>query len=106
MPAHSHLKHRDLSTAPPSAPASPRTRESQPVRRLVTPCLTRLTALCRGGVKEDHSASYFSHSNEDARRLREQLAIDSLEMLISWPKEGGAVGLHGRDTRPTRRACR
>jgi 6-phosphofructo-2-kinase/fructose-2,6-biphosphatase 2 len=47
------------------------------------------------GVKEDHSASYFSHSNEEATRLREQLSADSLEMLISWLKEGGNVGIHG-----------
>jgi 6-phosphofructo-2-kinase/fructose-2,6-biphosphatase 2 len=51
--------------------------------------------LSRGGVQEDHSASYFSHSNEDATRLREQLASDSLEMLISWLKDGGNVGIHG-----------
>jgi 6-phosphofructo-2-kinase / fructose-2,6-biphosphatase 2 len=46
-------------------------------------------------VREDHTASFFSHNNEEANRRREQLAEDSLEMLIQWLKEGGNVGIHG-----------
>jgi 6-phosphofructo-2-kinase/fructose-2,6-biphosphatase 2 len=52
--------------------------------------------LHRAGVREDHSASFFSHSNEQANRAREQLAHDSLEMLIDWLKQGGNVGIHGQ----------
>lgn len=46
-------------------------------------------------MKEDHTASYFSHGNAEANRRREQLAHDSLEMLIQWLKDGGNVGIHG-----------
>ena len=45
----------------------------------------------RSGIKEDHTASYFSHDNVEATRSRDQLAEDSLEMLIQWLKEGGNV---------------
>ncbi|KAI9434023.1 bifunctional 6-phosphofructo-2-kinase/fructose-2,6-bisphosphate 2-phosphatase [Lactarius indigo] len=48
----------------------------------------------QSGVKEDHTASYFSHGNAEANRRREQLAHDSLEMLIQWLKDGGNVGIH------------
>lgn len=53
---------------------------------------------CRSGVKEDHTANYFSHGNEHATKLRDQLANESLDMLIQWLKDGGNVGIHG--TRP------
>ncbi len=46
-------------------------------------------------MREDHTASYFSHSNAEATKLRDQLASDSLEMLIKWLREGGNVGIHG-----------
>ncbi|KAF8952489.1 6-phosphofructo-2-kinase-domain-containing protein [Flammula alnicola] len=46
------------------------------------------------GIKEDHTASWFSHENEQGNLSREQLAQDSLEMLIQWLKEGGNVGIH------------
>ncbi|TFK28157.1 fructose-2,6-bisphosphatase [Coprinopsis marcescibilis] len=46
------------------------------------------------GVKEDHNASWFSHANKQASESREQLAHDSLEMLIQWLKDGGNVGIH------------
>jgi hypothetical protein len=49
----------------------------------------------RSGQREDHTASYFSHNNTEATRLRDQLAEDSLEMLIQWLKDGGNVGIHG-----------
>ncbi|ETW85635.1 hypothetical protein HETIRDRAFT_32529 [Heterobasidion irregulare TC 32-1] len=48
----------------------------------------------QSGIKEDHTASYFSHDNVEATRSRDQLAEDSLEMLIQWLKEGGNVGIH------------
>ncbi|KAI0807025.1 bifunctional 6-phosphofructo-2-kinase/fructose-2,6-bisphosphate 2-phosphatase [Fomes fomentarius] len=48
----------------------------------------------QSGKREDHTASYFSHDNVEATRLRDQLATDSLEMLIQWLKEGGNVGIH------------
>ena len=54
--------------------------------------------MTRSGVKEDHTASYFSHDNADANRRREQLTHDSLEMLIRWLKDGGNVGIHGTGT--------
>ncbi|KAL1668347.1 6-phosphofructo-2-kinase-domain-containing protein [Schizophyllum commune] len=46
------------------------------------------------GIKEDHTASYFSHDNPQATMLREALASDSLEMLIQFLKDGGNVGIH------------
>ncbi len=50
----------------------------------------------RGKKKADHSAQYFSHSNAEASALREQLAVESLESLISWLKNsGGNVGIMG-----------
>ena len=49
----------------------------------------------RSGKREDHTASYFSHGNVEATKLRDELASDSLEMLIQWLKEGGNVGIHG-----------
>lgn len=51
--------------------------------------------MCRGGVKEEHTASWFSHDNPRGNESREKLAQDSLEMLIQWLKEGGNVGIHG-----------
>ncbi|KAI0747780.1 bifunctional 6-phosphofructo-2-kinase/fructose-2,6-bisphosphate 2-phosphatase [Daedaleopsis nitida] len=48
----------------------------------------------QSGTREDHTASYFSHNNVEATKLRDQLATDSLEMLIQWLKEGGNVGIH------------
>lgn len=46
------------------------------------------------GVREEHNASWFSHQNAQANQSREQLAHDSLEMLIQWLKDGGNVGIH------------
>ena len=57
-----------------------------------------LTSGFRSGVKEDHTANYFSHGNEEATKLRDSLAEDSLEMLIQWLKDGGNVGIHGNFT--------
>jgi len=44
------------------------------------------------GIREDHTTSFFSNDSEEARRSREKLAEDSLEMLTSWLKEGGNIG--------------
>ena len=52
----------------------------------------------RSGIKEDHTANYFSHGNAEATKIRDSLAEDSLEMLIQWLKDGGNVGIHGRFT--------
>ncbi|KAF5367096.1 hypothetical protein D9758_003959 [Tetrapyrgos nigripes] len=54
----------------------------------------RLTLVDRLGIKEDHTAAFFSHDNPDATLSRDKLAEDSLEMLIKWLKEGGNVGIH------------
>ncbi|CAL1703862.1 unnamed protein product [Somion occarium] len=48
----------------------------------------------QSGQREDHTAQYFSHDNVEATRLRDQLATDSLEMLIQWLHDGGNVGIH------------
>jgi hypothetical protein len=49
----------------------------------------------RGENPQDHSHQYFSSSNPEATALREQLASESLESLITWLKDGGNVGIHG-----------
>lgn len=47
-------------------------------------------------MKEDHTANYFSHSNQTATEMRESIAEESLEMLIDWLKtKGGNVAIHG-----------
>ncbi|KZV80731.1 bifunctional 6-phosphofructo-2-kinase/fructose-2,6-bisphosphate 2-phosphatase [Exidia glandulosa HHB12029] len=46
------------------------------------------------GKKADHTAAYFSYQNDQAMQLREQLAEESLDMLIQWLKDGGNVGIH------------
>ncbi|KAG9318270.1 bifunctional 6-phosphofructo-2-kinase fructose-2,6-bisphosphate 2-phosphatase [Chiua virens] len=48
----------------------------------------------QSGIKEDHTAQYFSHNNVEATKIRDKLAEDSLEMLIQWLKKGGNVGIH------------
>ncbi|KAL0573569.1 Fructose-2,6-bisphosphatase [Marasmius crinis-equi] len=48
----------------------------------------------RLGIKEDHTASFFSHDNKDATQARDGLAQESLEMLIQWLKDGGNVAIH------------
>jgi len=49
----------------------------------------------RTGHQEAHTAQFFSGTNEDAMKKREQLAEESLEMLISWLRRGGNVAIHG-----------
>ncbi|GMK56261.1 hypothetical protein CspeluHIS016_0301010 [Cutaneotrichosporon spelunceum] len=46
-----------------------------------------------GGGKADHSATFFSDSNADAKATREQLAGESLDSLIAWLKKEGNVGI-------------
>lgn len=48
-----------------------------------------------GEGPQDHSHTYFSSTNAEATALREQLATESLESLITWLKQGGNVGIHG-----------
>ncbi|KAL5520787.1 FBP26 [Sanghuangporus sanghuang] len=48
----------------------------------------------KSGIKEAHTSEYFSYNNEQATKIRDQLAEDSLEMLIQWLKDGGNVGIH------------
>jgi 6-phosphofructo-2-kinase/fructose-2,6-biphosphatase 2 len=52
-----------------------------------------------GKGKANHSASYFSHSDEQASKVREKLAEESLDSLISWLKKEGNVGIMGELTR-------
>jgi len=50
----------------------------------------------KNGVKQSHNANFFSHDNAAATQSRDSLAEDSLEMLITWLKQGGGnVGIHG-----------
>jgi 6-phosphofructo-2-kinase/fructose-2,6-biphosphatase 2 len=49
-----------------------------------------------GNPKADHSASYFSHSDQKASQVREKLAEESLESLIDWLKKEGNVGIMGK----------
>ncbi|KDN51762.1 hypothetical protein RSAG8_00310, partial [Rhizoctonia solani AG-8 WAC10335] len=48
----------------------------------------------QSGITEDHTASYFSHSDDKASQLREALAEECLENLIAWLKKGGNVAIH------------
>lgn len=71
--------------------------ETESTRVLASACRLCFqgTDLARSGVCEDHTASYFSHDNVEATRIRDKLASDSLEMLIQWLKDGGNVGILG-----------
>jgi len=60
----------------------------------------------RLGIKEEHTASWFSHENAEANVSREKLALDSLEMLIQWLKEGGNVAIHGEEVHNFSLLCR
>ncbi|EGG09789.1 uncharacterized protein MELLADRAFT_95280 [Melampsora larici-populina 98AG31] len=46
------------------------------------------------GQKEDQSANFFDPSNQNASEVREQMASECLESLITWLKDGGNVGIH------------
>ncbi|KAG0213804.1 hypothetical protein BGX28_003478 [Mortierella sp. GBA30] len=41
-----------------------------------------------------HSHTFFDPQNKAAKTMRDELALDSLEELISWLKQGGRVGIH------------
>ncbi|KAL1925299.1 uncharacterized protein VTP21DRAFT_182 [Calcarisporiella thermophila] len=45
------------------------------------------------GKSVDHSHNFFDPSNAEAKHLRDQLAMDTLEELIAWLKSGGRVGI-------------
>ncbi|KAE9408479.1 bifunctional 6-phosphofructo-2-kinase/fructose-2,6-bisphosphate 2-phosphatase [Gymnopus androsaceus JB14] len=44
------------------------------------------------GVKENHNAEFFSHSNVQGTQSRDNLAEESLEMLIQWLKKEETLG--------------
>jgi hypothetical protein len=70
-------------------------RNSECRSDVILAVVERCPLLRRSGVKEDHTANWFNHGNAAANQSREQLAHDSLEMLIQWLKDGGNVGIHG-----------
>ncbi|KAF9427632.1 hypothetical protein BGZ94_004514 [Podila epigama] len=41
-----------------------------------------------------HSHAFFDPNNKAAKDVRDELALDSLEELIAWLKQGGRVGIH------------
>jgi 6-phosphofructo-2-kinase len=42
----------------------------------------------------DQSAGFFDPNNNDAKRIRDEIALSVLEELVSWLKEGGRVAIH------------
>lgn len=42
-----------------------------------------------------HSHAFFDPKNTAAKEIRDELALESLEELIAWLKQGGRVGIHG-----------
>ncbi|KAF9109527.1 hypothetical protein BGX27_007502 [Mortierella sp. AM989] len=41
-----------------------------------------------------HSHAFFNPQNSAAKTIRDELALESLEELITWLKQGGRVGIH------------
>ncbi|CAG8433783.1 11365_t:CDS:10 [Diversispora eburnea] len=41
-----------------------------------------------------HSFSFFDPHNEQAKQLREHIAMECLDELIDWLKKGGRIGIH------------
>ncbi|KAG0031765.1 hypothetical protein BGZ81_000607 [Podila clonocystis] len=41
-----------------------------------------------------HSHAFFDSTNATAKSIRDDLALESLEELIAWLKQGGRVGIH------------
>ncbi|KAF9152871.1 hypothetical protein BG015_004539, partial [Linnemannia schmuckeri] len=41
-----------------------------------------------------HSHAFFDPKNRAAKEIRDELALESLEELITWLKQGGRVGIH------------
>jgi 6-phosphofructo-2-kinase len=45
---------------------------------------------------KSHSHLFFDPKNSTAKAIRDDLAMDSLEELIEYLKQGGRVGIHGK----------
>lgn len=52
------------------------------------------TILASQSPNKAHDAKFFDGSNVEAKSLREQLALDTLEEIICWLKKGGKVAIH------------
>ncbi|KAI9016568.1 6-phosphofructo-2-kinase-domain-containing protein [Phycomyces nitens] len=44
--------------------------------------------------QHDQSANFFDPDNKDMKRIRDDLAIQVLDQMIDWLKQGGRVGVH------------
>ncbi|KAG0220493.1 6-phosphofructo-2-kinase-domain-containing protein [Mortierella sp. GBAus27b] len=57
---------------------------------------TRRRVASKGDNKNgtSHSHAFFDPKNSSAKTTRDRLALESLEELITWLKEGGRVGIH------------
>lgn len=44
--------------------------------------------------QQDQSAKFFDPDNPDAKKIRDQLALQVLEQLIDWLNKGGRVAIH------------
>ena len=52
------------------------------------------------GRHVDHDSKFFDPNNVKAHKLRDKLAMDSLDELIRWLKEeNGKVGIHGNGSK-------
>ncbi|KAI8884488.1 bifunctional 6-phosphofructo-2-kinase/fructose-2,6-bisphosphate 2-phosphatase [Backusella circina FSU 941] len=50
--------------------------------------------VCEVSGPYDQSAGFFDPNNNDAKRIRDEIALSVLEELVSWLKEGGRVAIH------------
>jgi 6-phosphofructo-2-kinase len=59
-----------------------------------------------GGTVQEHDSTFFDPNNEDAKKLRDQLAMESINELLNWLNSGGKIGIHDatNSTRERRRA--
>ncbi|KAG9299916.1 hypothetical protein G9A89_009644 [Geosiphon pyriformis] len=57
----------------------------------------------RIGGSLNHGASFFDPHNNDALRVRDEMAMECLDELISWLKKGGRVGIHDATNSTTKR---
>ncbi|KAG2179629.1 hypothetical protein INT44_006477, partial [Umbelopsis vinacea] len=46
------------------------------------------------GKAQDQSATFFDPNNTNGKNLRDELALETLEELIEWLKNGGRVAIH------------
>lgn len=44
--------------------------------------------------QHEQSAGFFDPGNEEAKRIRDNLALEVLDHLINWLSEGGRVAIH------------